>query len=123
MTDMSANVLLVWRMNHSLFRNDRGDKIVGCHIECGIENADAFGRQRFAENMRDLFDIPLLDGNVLSRRTIYIDGGGRSGDIKRDAMPARQHGNRVGTDLVSDITVGSDSIAADHHGVDLASLH
>jgi hypothetical protein len=48
---MGPNVLLVWRMNHALFRNDCGDQIMGRHIEGGVEDADSLGCQRFAENM------------------------------------------------------------------------
>src|ERR1041384_6455909 len=82
MTDMGPNVLLIGRMNHSLFRNDCGDQIMGGHIEGGIEDTNPSGRQRFAENVRDFFGISLLDRNILSRGAVDVDGGRRSGDIE-----------------------------------------
>jgi hypothetical protein len=86
MTDMAANVLSVGRIYHSALGNDSRDELVIGHVECRIEYLYALGRQSFAENMRHLFAIALLDGNIFSGRTIDIDLRGRPGDVEGNGV-------------------------------------
>src|SRR3972149_11046981 len=123
MTDMATNILLVRRLNDALFRDDRRDEIVRRHVERRIENLDPLGRQGPAEYMGNLLGIALLDGDLFSRRAIEVDGRGRPGDVKGNAMPLSQHSNSVRADLVGDVAVGGHPVAAYDDGIDLARLH
>src|ERR671922_254160 len=73
MTDMVANILLIRRMDHSLFSDNRRNQVLGGYVKGRIQYLCAFGRQRPTEDMRHLFGVPLFDGDVLSRRAIKID--------------------------------------------------
>ena len=43
--------------------------------------------------------------------------------LRADAIVARRDGNRVGADLVRDVAIGGNPIAADDNGVHLSFLH
>ena len=47
----------------------------------------------------------------------------RRADVERDAVPRREHGQRVGADLVGGVAVGGDPVGADEDDVDLAEGH
>ena len=66
MIDMAANILLVGRVDHALFRNDRGDQFLRGDIESGVENTSTLRRERFAEDMRHVFWIALPDAQSTS---------------------------------------------------------
>src|SRR5579864_8122251 len=47
---------------------------------------------------------------------IEINGRERCRNVKRYAVFLREHGDRVGADLVGDITIRRDAVCADHDG-------
>src|SRR6185295_16120546 len=123
MTDMVANILLIGRMDHTLFRNDRRDQILRRHIESRIENTHALGRECLTEYMRHFLGIALLDGNIFARGTIDIDRRRRPGNKKWNAVAPRQHRDRVSADLVCHVAIGGDSVTTDDYRVDSPLLH
>ena len=46
-----------------------------------------------------------------------------AGDVERNAVAPSQDGHRVGADLIGDIAVGGNPVAADHHRIDTPLLH
>ena len=58
-------------------------------------------------------------GMLLPSGVAEIDRRDGRGDVERDAVLLRQHGDGVGADLVGDVAVGGDAIGADDHEIDL----
>ena len=61
------------------------------------------------------------DRGAVGRRE--VDRRTRRGDHERDAVVVREHGERIGADLVGDVAVRGDAVGAHHHEVDLAPRH
>src|SRR5215475_698506 len=123
MTDMATYVLLIGRMDHALFSDDRRNQILCGNVEGWIEYPSAFRRERSTKNVRYFFWVPLFDGNILSRSALEIDGGSRPCHIEWNSMPLRQHGDAVGSDLVRHVAIGGNPVTTHDHSIDLAFLH
>ena len=73
--------------------------------------------------MRHLADGALLDRDLVAVGAAEIDRGKRRGDVERDRVPVRQHGERIGADLVGDVAVRRRPIGADDHAAHPLALH
>jgi hypothetical protein len=54
---------------------------------------------------------------------LRVEGGERRGDVERHAVPPREHGERIGADLVRHVAVGGDAVGPHDHEVDFAASH
>ena len=111
------------RMN-SFLRHDRCNQLVIGDIKCGIVDVDAFRCHAFlVPHVGDFGGRTLFDADVGAHRGVQIDGGGGSADVEGDAIVFGEDGDAGGADLVGNVAVGSDAVAADEDGVNPAVLH
>ena len=71
----------------------------------------------------DLLRIAFLNRDRVSINRGSIDAAARGADIKRDAMGSGHKRQVVSADLVGNVAIGSNTITAHHHGVDLTPPH
>ena len=67
LTEQRRQTVAVRWSSNSFLRNDGGDQVRGCHIECGTVNLDTLGRGSFSKTFRDLFGSALLNGDLVPR--------------------------------------------------------
>jgi len=77
----------------------------------------------FIPHVGDFGGRTLFDADVGARRGVQIDGGGGSADVEGDAVVFGEDGDAGGADLVGNVAVGGDAVAADEYGMDPAVLH
>jgi hypothetical protein len=105
------------------FRDDAGDVAVRGDVERGIPDPRALRRHARRTEVADLALIAFLDRNVRAVRRRDVDRRHGRRDVKRDVVLPREHGDRVGADLVRDISVRGDPIGAHDGEIDLAIAH
>src|SRR5947209_976127 len=102
---------------------DRGDERCRCDVERGIVYVGVSRRRRAVTQHPNFVRMSLLDVNVVTRQRLYVDGAGRSSDIKGNSMMLRRNRKRVRADLVRDVAVCRDAIGAHDDEVDPALRH
>ena len=107
----------------ALLGDDPGDELGRRDVEGGVADLGAGRRDADAAELEDLVGAALLDRDRGAVRRREVDRAGRRADVERDAVAGRQHGQRVGADLVRGVAVGRDPVRADEHDVDLAACH
>ena len=65
----------------------------------------------------------LFDVDVGASGGVHVYGGGGGADVEGDAVMFGEDGDAGGADLVRDVAVGGDTVAADEYGVDPAVFH
>lgn len=65
----------------------------------------------------------LFDANVGAGRGGEVYGGGGGADVEGDAVVFGEDGDTGGADLVGNVAVGGDAVAADEYSMDPAVLH
>ena len=65
----------------------------------------------------------LFDANVGAGGGGEVYGGGGGADVEGDAVVFGEDGDAGGADLVGNVAVGGDAVAADEYGMDPAVLH
>ncbi len=109
---------------YPLFRHNRRNQFVICDIKCGVVDADALRCHAFlVPHVGDFRGRTLFDADVGARRGVQIDGGGGSADVEGDAVVFGEDGDAGGADLVGNVAVGGDAVAADEYGMEPAVLH
>ena len=83
----------VRRPDDAALGDDAGDQRVRRHVERGIPDVRAVGRELRAADVRHLARVALLDRNLRAVRRRQIDRRERRGDVERNAVLARQHGH------------------------------
>ena len=96
----------------------------GVTSKAGLRTSVPGGAMRTPRNSRTSSARALLDRRWPPRRA----SRGRPSvvgahDVERDAVARRQHGQRVGADLVGRVAVGRDPVRPDEDDVDLAAGH
>jgi hypothetical protein len=81
-----------------------------------LGRGDVEGRVESAR--RDLGGIALLDRDGGARRCGRIDRRQRGGDVERDVVARGEDGQRIGPDLVRDVSVRGDPVGAHDDAVD-----
>src|SRR5439155_10965485 len=71
----------------------------------------------------DFLRFPLLDRYFVSCWKREVDRASWDGDVEGDGVFAGEDCERVGTNLVRDVSVGGDSVSPGDHGADLAVTH
>src|SRR6185295_9673718 len=92
------------------------------HVERRILYGSTVGRNRYAEDMRDLGRRPLLDGNLVAGSERKVERGNRRGYKKRHAVLLRQNGKRIRPDFVGYVTVPGNTVRAHDHAPDPTAL-
>src|SRR5437868_7565892 len=114
---------MVWGPSNASLSHDRSDVLGWGDVKCRIFYADPFRRNQFAGNVRDLSAISLLDGNLAAVRSCEIDGRNRGRDIKGNTVFFRQNGHSIRTDLIGNVSVGSDAVSTHDHRADFSLPH
>ena len=104
-----------------LLRHDRRDVAGGRDVEGGVPRADAGAGRWHAPRTTGPRRRALLDRDRCAVRAGEVDGRRRRGDVERDAVLLREHGERVRPDLVRHVAVGRDPVGADDDRLDLAA--
>ena len=114
----------VRRPEDALLGDDAGDEAVRRDVERRVPDLRA-GRRHLRCRRRGVTSRALRSsiGMCAPSGGAQIDGRQRRGDVERDVVLARQHGDAVGADLVGGVAVGGDAIGADDDEVDLALAH
>ncbi len=121
--DGLGEALLVRGPDHALVADDAGDEVGRGHVEGGIADLGVRRGDAHAAHEQDLVRLALLDRD---RRTVgrgEVHRADRCHEVERDAVPSRQHGQRVGPDLVGRVAVGGDPVGPDEDDVHLAVRH
>ena len=107
----------------ALLGDDARDELGRGDVERRVADLRAGRRDADAAELGDLLGAPLLDldGGAVGRGE--VDRAGRGADVERDAVAGREHGQRVGADLVGRVPVGRHPVRADEDDVDLAAGH
>lgn len=93
-------------------------------IECGIIDFYASWSHAFlVPHVGDFLGRALFDADIRTGGGVHVDGGGGSADVEGDAVVFGEDGDARCADLVGDVAVGGDTIAADEDAVDPAVLH
>src|ERR1017187_1021825 len=88
------------------------------HVESRVFDGHTVGRHLLPCDVSDFPRIALLDGNVVTVRAGEVDGRNGRGHVERDAILFGQNGNGIGSDFVSDVTIGRDAVRAYDDGSD-----
>ena len=93
-------------------------------IKCGIIDLYSLWCHTFlVPHVGDFLGGTLFDLDVPARGGGEVDGRTGCADIKGDAVVFGEDGDPRCADLVRDVAVGSDAVAADEDGVDPAVFH
>ena len=110
--------------DNTLFRHDRRNQLMIGDIKCGIIDVYSLGSHALlVPHIGDFFGGALFDLDVLARGGGEVDGGTGGADVEGDAVVFGENGDAGGADLVRDVAVGGDAVAADEYGMDPAVLH
>ena len=94
------------------------------YIKCGIVDVDTFRcHALFVPHVGDFLGRTLFDADVGTGRGVQIDGGGGGADVERDSVVFGEDGDAGGANLVGNVAVGGDAVAADEYGMNPAVLH
>src|SRR5213593_154727 len=115
--------LLIWRLGYATFGYYCGHELVWSDIECRIEHRNAIRNDSNAPNVRHFNGVSLLDWNVGTVGNLQIQGRDRSGNVEWDLVLLRQHSQRIGSNLVRHVAVGSNPVRADNDGVNQSLPH
>src|SRR5580704_3993950 len=83
--------LVVGGAGESVLGDDCSDIFCRRHVECRILNRYAVRHHLFPADVRDFSWISLLDRNLAAVRAGEVDGGDRSGHVKRNPMLFSQY--------------------------------
>src|SRR2546430_15236365 len=99
------------------------NQLGGGHVERRIAYAHALRGPARAAVAGHLVGRPLLDDDLRAVRNGCVEARKRGGNIERDAVAPREHGEAVGAGLVGDVAVCRDAIGADVDDVHVAAAH
>ena len=95
-----------------------------CNIKCGIVDVDALRcHTLFVPHVGDFGGRTLFDADVGAGGGGEVYGGGGGADVEGDAVVFGEDGDAGGADLVGNVAVGGDAVAADEYGMNPAVLH
>src|SRR5258708_7876984 len=115
--------LVVWRSRNYAFSHDRRDQLRGGYIERRIFDLYTHRRDGFSRNVSDLSRVPLLDGNLAAVRSLKVNCGNGCRDVERNAVLLCQDRNRVGSDLIGNVAVSSDTVGTHDYGAYFSLPH
>src|SRR5262245_51408322 len=109
--------------SNSDFGHDRGHEFVRRDIECGIENRYPLRNDTGASDMCHFSGRPLFDGDMRAIRNREIQRGERRGYVERNFVLARQHRDRIRSNLVRNVSVRRDAVRTYDYRVDKPLSH
>ena len=109
---------------NSLLCHNRGNQLVIGNVKCGvIDLYTVCGHAFLVPHIGDFLGGALFDVDVPTGGGVHVNGGGWGADVERDAVVFGEDGDAGGADLVGDVAVGGDTVAANEYGVDPAVFH
>ena len=111
-------------LKNSLLRHDRRNELVISNVERGVIHLYAVcGHALAVPHIGDFLRGALFDMDVGTSGRGEVDGGGWGADVEGNAVVFGEDGNTRCADLVGDVAVGGDAVAADEDSVDPTVFH
>ena len=112
------------RRSYPLLRHNRRNQLVIGNVKRWVIYGYTLGCHALVvPHFGDFLCGALFDVDVGAGGGVHVDGGGGGADVEGDSIVFGKDGDAGGADLVRDVAVGGDTVAADEDGVDPAVFH
>ena len=109
---------------NTILRHNRGNQLVIGDIECGvIDLYTVCGHAFLVPHIGDFFRGALFDVDVGTCWGVHVNSGGGGADVEGDTVVFGEDGDAGGADLVGNIAVCGNTVAADEDSVDPTVFH